>query len=251
MRLLVLWAGPAGGGDPGERTPPVLALGDEAGQWVLLNAAAPAAEALRNEPRLARYSEPDDDGGARTVVLTDGGIDQATGLLGLRRGAPIRLYATPSVFEGLGPALPALQRSCGVQWKVLPVAGDRRVAEFRVEGMHSLEFTAIATPPPARRAGDGVPVPAVGDRIALAVRDAATGARLYCATGSSHLDADEREWMHGADCVLFDAPPGDAAALDHLARLPARHKLLRGDTARSTPHRPGLQAARTGLELVL
>jgi pyrroloquinoline quinone biosynthesis protein B len=251
VRLLVLWAGPSSGDGPGERTPPVLALGDETGQWVLLNAAAPAANALRSEPRLARFGDRDDEGGARAVVLTDGGIDQATGLLGLRRGAPIRLYATPAVFEGLAPALPALQRSCGLQWKVLPVAGDRRVAEFRVDGMHTLEFTAIATPAPVRRASDGAPAPTVGDRIALAVRDAATGARLYCATGSSHLDAEERDWMSGADCVLVDAPANDVAALDHIARLPARHKLLCGATAMSAPERRGLLSARAGLELVL
>jgi coenzyme PQQ biosynthesis protein B len=251
MRLLVLCAGLAAGAGVADRTPPVIALGDESGRWVLLNAAPPASDALRGDPRLAGFAGLDGDPQApRAVVLTDGSVDQATGLLGLRRGAPLRLYATPAVFEGLAPALPALQRSCGLQWKVLPVAGDRRVAEFRVDTMPSLQFTAIATrPAPAEDELGGGSRTGVGDSIALVVDDLHTGTRLVCATAGAQLDADERDWLGSADCVIVNAALEAPAVLHDVSTLPARHKLLCG-----TPEGAGwqgLQRASAGLELRL
>lgn len=249
MRLLVLCAGLAAGAGMADRTPPVIALGDESGQWVLLNAAPPATDALRSEPRLAALAGIDGgDPAPRAVVLTDGSVDQATGLLGLRRGTPLRLYATPAVFEGLAPALPALQRSCGLQWKVLPVAGDRRVAEFRVDTMPALQFTAIATRPPSAEAGLGGRA-GVGDSIALVVDDLQTGTRLVCATAGAQLDADEHDWLGSADCVIVNAALDAPAVLHGVRALPARHKLLCG-----TPEGAGwdgLQRVSAGLEIRL
>ena len=83
---------------------------------------------LNNHPGLP---EPEE----RAVVLTDAQLDRAGGLLTLRDGAAIDLYATPAVFVQLTtamPVLPVLQQYCGLHWRVVPVAGDRRVAAFRV-----------------------------------------------------------------------------------------------------------------------
>lgn len=249
MKLLVLCPGLAADAGLADRTPPVLALGDDAGQWLLVNAAPQAIESLRADPRLTALAGIDDrPDRPRPVVLTDGSVDQATGLLGLRQGAPLRLYATPAVFERLEPALPVLQRSCGLQWKVLPVAGDRRMAEFQVEGLPSLQFTAIATRPALVGAGDG-PDLDVGDSIALAVRDLSTGARIVCATAGALLDDDD--WLASADCVLVNAALDDPASVRGVARLPARHKLLCGAGEGMRGDWRGLQRAHAGLEIRL
>lgn len=242
----------------------VMALGNGSGQWVLVNMSPAVAHQLDSDARLDAY--PGLPGaGVRAVVLTDPQVDHVGGLLSLRDGAPIDLYATPAVFEQLTtalPVLPVLQHYCGVHWHVVPVAGDRRVAAFRVDGLPSLEFTAVATrspPPPHLAHADG---PQVGDSIALAVRDLATGQRVFCAPGLAQIGETEFEWMHEADCLLLDhlppLPTGSAAApvsnhwLQRLAHLPARHKVLFGDlTDPSGWAEQGITQAYDGMEIDL
>ena len=247
----------------------VMALGNGSGNWVLINMSTGVAHQLDSDLRLDSHlglPEP----AVRAVVLTDAQVDHVGGLLGLRDGPPIDLYATPAVFEQLTtalPVLPVLQHYCGVQWRVVPVAGDRRVASFRVEGMPSLEFTAVATqnplPPHLAHMAHGEQ-PQVGDSIALAVQDLATGQRVFCAPGLSQIGATEFEWMREADCLLLDnllpeAGAADAAAplpwLDLLRGLPARHKVLFADepALRNDPSwaEQGIALAFDGMEIEL
>lgn len=222
----------------------VMAIGNGNGQWVLVNMSPAVAHQLDSDLRLDRHPGLA-DADLRAVVLTDAQVDHVGGLLSLRGGAPIDLYATPAVFEQLTtalPVLPVLQHYCGVHWRVVPVAGDRPVAAFRVEGLPTLEFTAVATEaalPPHLAQGQ---VPQVGDRIALAVRDLATGQRVFCAPGLSQIGPTEFEWMREADCLLLDPQPAPAPALPAadapavpgqarswlalLRGLPARHKVV-------------------------
>jgi pyrroloquinoline quinone biosynthesis protein B len=245
----------------------VMALGNGSGQWVLVNMSPAVAHQLGSDMRLdSHVGLPDAD--VRAVVLTDAQVDHVGGLLSLREGAPIDLYATPAVFEQLTtalPVLPVLQHYCGVHWHVVPVAGDRRVASFRVNGLPSLEFTALATrspPPPHLAQADG---PQVGDSIALAVRDLSTQQRVFCAPGLAQIGETEFEWMREADCLLLDHQPGDVTAaagqaaaqdwLQRLSQLPARHKVLfggeadPGDPARWADR--GIALAYDGMEIEL
>lgn len=288
MKILILRGGAAPrrrrhGARPGAastRERGVLAIGNGSGQWVLVNMSPAVAHQLDSDTRLDRQPGLA-DAELRAVVLTDAQVDHVGGLLSLRGGAPIDLYATPAVFEQLTtalPVLPVLQHYCGVHWRVVPVAGDRPVAAFRVEGLPSLEFTAVATEaalPPHLAQGQA---PQVGDRIALAVRDLATGQRVFCAPGLSQIGPVEFEWMREADCLLLDPRPAPAAAppdpaarppgtepqawLSLLRGLPARHKLVFANAAAelapaldAAEHRDwaeqGLQLAYDGLEIEL
>ena len=165
---------------------------------------------------------PQDDARA-VVVLTGMRREQVDGLLDLRDGAPIDLYATPAVFEHLTlalPVLPVLQQFCGVQWHVIPVAGEQHSASFAVDGLPTLVFTAVT----ATRA-------APGERIALAVRDERSGARLFVVDGASFDSAafdTLSDWMHHADCVVIDRAPHDLGVrwLEQLARVPRARKVL-------------------------
>ena len=281
MKILILRgaaARPARRGGPADaastRERGVMALGNGSGRWVLVNMSPAVAHQLDSDPGLDRHPGLA-DADVRAVVLTDAQVDHVGGLLSLRGGAPIDLYATPAVFEQLTtalPVLPVLQHYCGVHWHVMPVAGDRPVASFRVEGLPTLEFTAVATQaalPPHLAQGQA---PQVGDSIALAVRDLATGQRVFCAPGLSQIGATEFEWMREADCLLVDPladPPGDGPEagapaaeqpwLGLLRGLPARHKIVFGaarggalaaETAQAWADQ-GLQLAYDGLEIEL
>ncbi len=163
------------------------------------------------------------DGTPAAIVLTGMQRDQVGGLLDLRDGAPIDLYATPAVFEYLTlalPLLPVLQQFCGVQWHLIPVAGEQRSARFAIDGLPTLGFTAIT-------AGDAAP----GERIALAVRDGDSDARLFIVDGASFESAAfDRlfDWMCDADCVVIDRAPHELRSrwFAQLARVPSPRKLL-------------------------
>jgi pyrroloquinoline quinone biosynthesis protein B len=258
-------ASPGAGASTRERG--VMALGNGSGHWVLVNMSPAVAHQLDSDVRLDAHAGLS-DASVRAVVLTDAQVDHVGGLLSLRDGPPIDLYATPAVFEQLTtalPVLPVLQHYCGVHWQVVPVAGDRRLASFRVDELPSLEFTAVATrspPPPHLAHADG---PQVGDSIALAVRDLATGQRVFCAPGLAQIGETEFEWMREADCLLLDHLPADDASpaaaahaegwLHRVSRLPARHKVLFG--ALASPADParwaeqGIALAYDGMEIDL
>lgn len=184
-----------------------VALSDQGENWTLLNVAPNVAEQLMRDPALLCHSGLR-DGDVRSIVLTDAQVDHVSGLLSLRDGAPIDLYATPAVFEVLSqrmPVLRVLQHYCGVHWHVIPVAGEATSASFRVDGLPRLAFTALATDAGApvylldedRQMGSGL-------SIALAVHDLDTGQRLFISPGAQALDTTGLDWMRDADCVLID-----------------------------------------------
>lgn len=238
MKIVILRGA---GGEQG-----ITALGTGDGRWVLVNVSASVAEQLATgRPALPHPGLRDAD--VRAVLLTDAQIEHVGGLLGLRAGAPIDLYATPAVFEDLTttlPVLPVLQHYCGVHWRVVPVAGDQNVAAFTVEGMPELEFTAIATQvPPQPHAAHGRE-PLVGDSIALAVFDRTTGQRVFLAPGLQRIGQHELPWVAEADCLLVEQ------ADDLLPQLPARHKVVFGSAGRDLS-RWGAEPAFDGMEIEL
>ncbi len=244
----------------------IAALGTDDGHWVLINVSAAVAQQLARGAATRAHRQLF-DADVRAVVLTDAQVEHMGGLLGLRNGSAIDLYATPAVFEDLTttlPVLPVLQHYCGVHWHVVPVAGDTRLATFRVDGMPTLEFTALATqmPSPPHAAHQQ---PLVGDSIALAVRDLATGQRVFCAPGLTRIGPFEFDWMREADCLLVDGQMSDnqpddltgsgaSSWVELLSGLPARHKVLfAGGSAhpRRALAERGIALAYDGLEIDL
>lgn len=139
----------------------------------------------------------------RTVLLTDARSDRADGLLDLRDGRPIDLYATPAVFERFTidlPVLPVLQHFCGVHWRLVAVAGDALHAHFRMDAWPSLSFTALSI------GGLGV-----GDTIALAVHDEGSGRRLFYAPALDDAGSAIVDWMDRSDCVVVGGCCGAAS----------------------------------------
>jgi pyrroloquinoline quinone biosynthesis protein B len=219
MKVLVLGA-PQGSAEPshGAAPPPQraqssVALSADGVSWLLLNASPDIGQQIRANPAL--HAQPGTaDTPFKAVVLMDAQIEHVAGLLSLhgpRSGPPLELYATPSVFEDLSSGLPllqSLQQHNGVRWRMVPVAGEARVAAFRVAGFDSLFFTAIATGP------DDHNEHTVGDSIALHVEDSVSGRSLFYSPGPAHPGDDDLAWMGEADCLLLDTTL--EAALDGL-----------------------------------
>jgi pyrroloquinoline quinone biosynthesis protein B len=224
MKILVLGSG-AGGGFPqwncncrlcagqrgGElhahaRTQSSIAVSADGESWVLLNASPDIGQQMRNHaqlhPREGVRGTP-----IKAVVLMDAQIDHVTGLLGMREGPRIDVFATPCVFEDLTtgfPILSVLEHYCGTRWQMLPVAGTQTSAEFAVDGFPSLRFTAVAIPGKAPPYSPHRREQNVGDNIALLIEDLDDGQRLFYSPGLAEVGQHELEWMSGADCLLVD-----------------------------------------------
>jgi pyrroloquinoline quinone biosynthesis protein B len=224
MKILVLGSG-AGGGFPqwncncrqcaglrhGElsahaRTQSSIAVSADGTSWVLLNASPDIGQQLRSHPQLhPRHGLRDTP--IKAVVLMDAQIDHVTGLLGMREGPCIDIYATPCVFEDLTtvfPVLSVLEHYCGTRWHMLRVTGSERSAEFTVDGFASLRFTAVAIPGKAPPYSPHRREQTVGDNIALLIEDLADGRRLFYSPGLAEVGPRELQWMHDADCLLLD-----------------------------------------------
>jgi pyrroloquinoline quinone biosynthesis protein B len=227
MKILVLGSG-AGGGFPqwncncrlcagqrqGElsahaRTQSSIAVSADGDAWVLLNASPDIGTQIRNHPQLHPRGEPGNPRNTpiKAVVLIDAQIDHVTGLLGLREGPRIDLYATPCVFEDLTTGLPllnVLEHYCGTRWHMLPVAGEQSSAAFEIAGFPTLRFTALAIPGKAPPYSPHRREQVVGDNIALLIEDTADGRRLFYSPGLADVGEQELRWMRDADCLLVD-----------------------------------------------
>jgi len=224
MKILVLGSG-AGGGfpqwncncrqcagqrvgdvDARARTQSSVAVSADGKSWVLLNASPDIGQQLRGQPQLhPRHGVRDTP--IKAVILMDAQIDHVTGLLGMREGPCIDIYATPCVFEDLTtvfPVISVLEHYCGTRWHMLAVAGTQRSATFAVDGFPSLRFTAVAIPGKAPPYSPHRGEQTTGDNIALLIEDLDDGSRLFYSPGLAEVGASELQWMRDADCLLVD-----------------------------------------------
>jgi pyrroloquinoline quinone biosynthesis protein B len=214
MKVLVLGSRSSGPAAPAhdsasalQRTQSSVALSADGVSWLLLNATPDIGQQIRANPVL--HARPGAPGSPlKAVVLMDSQIEHVAGVLSLRDGPPLDLHATPCVFEDLSSGLPilqTLQHYCGVRWHMVPVAGETRVAPFRIAGFDSLCFTAIAASGPAPAYATYRDEHTVGANIAIYVEDSISGQSLFYAPGPARVGDAELPWMHEADCLLLDS----------------------------------------------
>jgi len=283
MKVLVLGSR-SGAGLASQRTQGSVALSADGERWLLLNASPDLGEQIRANPALQPRGQGDTP--IHAVVLMDAHVEHVAGLQSLRDGPPIDIYATPCVFDDLSNGLPlpqTLQHYCGVRWHMVAVAGETRVAGFRVAGFESLCFTAIATHGPAPAYATHRTEATVGANIALYVEDSVSGQSLFYSPGPASVGDEVLDWMREADCLLLDAAlearaDADMASLadeaegragtmsptmiDLLNRLPCRKVLAHlrpgslpteadAPDARDELSRHGFEIAHDGMEIVL
>lgn len=252
MRVIVLGSG-AGGGVPqwnsggsacrlaraGDarspaRTQTGIAVSGDGASWWLLDAAPDLRVQLAATPALhPRRDRPNGglrDSPIRGVIVTGADVDKIAGLLTLREGQPLVLWATRTVLGLLD------------ENRIFEVLDRDRVARralpleelVRLEG--GLRLTAFAVPGKAPRWAEDPADPLSGSpehAVALAIEDE-RGGRLVYAPGCAAITDDLARRIDGASVLLLD---GTLWSDDEMIRLGASTKTGRrmGHVAMSGP----------------
>ncbi len=229
------------------RTQSSAAVSADGRRWFLLNA-SPDVHA-----QLARLPGAEPNGIRHVpiegVVLTDAELDHTLGMVLLREGRYLQVYATPAVqnvIEHDSSLLPVTRAFAEVRVQSLAIGGPTALAyrDGCPAGLTVSTFTVPAGPP--RFASHEMP----GHTVGLLVRDDATGGVCAFVPGCGGLDRALVDRLAGAELVLFDGTfwtddeliglgigertaremdhlpvSGPDGSLERLAALPARHKV--------------------------
>ena len=127
----------ARGGVIQPQTQSSIAVGDETGNWFLINASPDLPLQMRTYAELAPRAGSPRNSPVAAVFLTSADVDHVLGLLSLREGNALHIYATPAMQQAaaiLGVAA-VLQSFCGVVWH--PPAGEGFAAMRGNDGRES------------------------------------------------------------------------------------------------------------------
>ena len=196
---------------------------EDGADGILFNASPDILEQIRANPALQPARSVRDTAIAG-VVLIDGQVDHATGLLMLReRGAPLPLWCTDPVAEDLSSGLPLLRvldHYCGVQRQRITLDG----APFQIAGVPTLTLRALPLTSKAAPYSPHREHPVPGDNIGIVIRDVAHGSSVFYAPGLGAITPEVFDAMAGSDCVLVD---GTFWSDDEMPRLKLSHKSAR------------------------
>ncbi len=205
------------------RSQECLALSASPDAWYLVNASPDVRAQILATPGLAppggtRHSP------LRGVLLTDGELDHTAGLLALREGAALDLFAPAAVTAALTEDFPLrslLAPYGAARWR--PVAGELRLDDGR------LRVTAIPVSDkrPRYAAGSTRPGPWV---VAYRFDDAVTGAAAVYAPSLVRWPEELDAALSGVGCVILD---GTFWSEDEMERVTGH-----GPGARAMGHLP-------------
>ena len=204
------------------RTQSSVAVSADRRRWFLINASPDVRAQVEAFPAL--HPHPDRTTPLAAVLLTDAELDHTLGLLLLREGGALPVYATPAVHtvlcQGSG-LLRTLERYCPVAWRPVVPGADVLLAD----GLSCRAFDVPTTKP--ERFGLGVER---GRVVGYRLTDARTGGTLVYLPGVQALTPGVRAEVAGCDCLLLD---GTCFRDDELVRLG-----LAGRTSREMGHVP-------------
>ncbi|MGC4078158.1 MAG: pyrroloquinoline quinone biosynthesis protein PqqB [Rubrivivax sp.] len=202
---------------------------DGGADGVLFNASPDLLQQIKSNPVL-QPARGVRDTAIAAVMLVDGQVDHATGLLMLReRGRPLPLWCTAPVAEDLTQGLPLLRvlgHFCGVEHHA--VEPDGRV--FTMPGVPGLQFRAIALASKAAPYSPHRDAPVPGDNVGVVIEDTRRGRSVFYAPGLGEITPPLFDLMCSADAVLVD---GTFWTDDEMIRLGLSKK-----TARDIGHLP-------------
>lgn len=235
------------------RTQSSVAISADGRHWFLLNASPDVREQLTRLPTIAESGTS--SAGPRAVpveavVVTDPEIDHSMGIVLLREGRHLPLYATPAtqaVLENDSHFLPVTRAFADVP--VTNLSLDAAVPLRHRDGVESgLSVEAFSVPAGAPRFASEV---ADGHTVGLLIREHASGRTCAFVPGCGGLDQSLLARLADADILLFDGTfwtnremidlgIGDRTAIDmdhlplgepggsleHLAALPCQHKVF-------------------------
>ena len=189
--------------------------------WLMLNASPEVRAQIEGFPGLHPRSLRDTP--IAGIVLTNGDLDHALGLLSLRESQPLALYSTARVKSGFtenNVLYRTLQRFDGqVVWHTLELGepGPELLVANPDGTPSGLGLSAFAAPGKAALHLDqGKPEP--GDNIGLLIRDTQSGKTMAYIPAAGANSAAVTAAAFAADAVFFD---GTFWSSDELIRLGA------------------------------
>jgi pyrroloquinoline quinone biosynthesis protein B len=172
--------------------------------WFLINAPPDVRAQIESFPPLtpagARRTTP-----IAGILLTSADLDNVLGLLTLREGPALSVYATPGIRQALeiGFSLPSLlEEYAGASWHEVPMTrSPLRRRDGALSGLDCEAFLIDGHPPRYLRSPAAE---AYGDRVGYVVTDTTTNSRLVVLAGFSEFDAAYRARIKGCDLLLLD-----------------------------------------------
>jgi len=185
------------------RTQSSIAISSAGHRWVLCNASPDVHRQIAAHPPLQPRAGVRDSPIAG-VILTDGQIDHAAGLLLLRENREaLDVWATNPVREDLDTGLPlllVLDRYCGIRRHLLP---DRE-APAVIAALPGIRISALPVSGKAGAYSAHRGMARVGDTVALVIRDEQSGRQLFYAPGLGAVTPRVEEVLQQSACVLVD-----------------------------------------------
>ncbi len=237
-----------GGAGLEPRTQSSLAASADGRSWTLINASPDLRQQIAANAELSPGDgDPLRSSPIRSVVLTNADIDHVAGLLNLREGQPLTIYADPRVHSALAGSpvfavlAPRLVERVSIRsnepFEPAGCAG-LSVEGFTVPGKIALYLEDESAGP------DFGTTP--GDTIGLKLVDTRTGRFACYVPGCAAVDASLLRRMSGAAAILFD---GTLYADDEMIAQGLSQKTGRrmGHVSMSGPH--GSVAVLAGLEV--
>ncbi len=182
-----------------------MAISADGEQWFLLNASPEIRQQIESfpalHPRAPRHSP------IAAILLTNGDLDHCLGLLSLREGHPLVIYATERVRRGFSEAnvlYQTLERFPEqVTWRALKPGSEEALAgrDGRPSG---LLVEAVAVPGKLPIHLETRLAPDVEDNVGLRIRERSTGRVLVYLSAVAAITDDVQHSLSGAACVLFD-----------------------------------------------
>lgn len=186
------------------RTQSSIAVSVNDEDWVLINASPDLRQQINQSPQLWPKQQTRGTN-IRGVVLCDSQVDHTTGLLTLREGLPMDLYATSIVAQDLNdsfPLIPMLKHwHGGLAFKEI---GWDNTVPFSVHGVDGIEFYPVvleSNAPPYSIYRDAV---VDGNNIGLKIVDKTTGNMAFYAPGIVETTPLVEKMLAQADVALID-----------------------------------------------
>jgi pyrroloquinoline quinone biosynthesis protein B len=187
------------------RTQSSVAVSADGQVWFLLNVSPDIRQQILQFPALGCAPGKTRGTPIAGCILTDAELDHTIGLLSLREGESIGVYATEVVRRTLFESFPIadmLNPYCDRRWISLPIGTPTELRNPNGECV-GLSVRAFALGGHLPRYADSTSPP-TGSVVGLAIEDSASGGCLVYAPGIESLTSDLSEAAMNASCILAD-----------------------------------------------